>query len=75
MTATFGAAANALDANDGMIDSANGVEADLGIADHVVADDGNHLVLGAPPERACADERQLALTHNRAVVANGTVHR
>ncbi|MYH50367.1 MAG: hypothetical protein F4023_14505 [Acidobacteria bacterium] len=69
MTATFGAAANALDANDGMIESANGVEADLGIADHVVADDGNHLVLGAPPERACADERQLALTHNRAVVS------
>ena len=61
--------ADALDASDATIESANGVEADLSIGDHVVADNGNQLVLGAPPQQACADERELALTHNRAVVS------
>ncbi|MXZ60010.1 MAG: hypothetical protein F4Z12_04010 [Acidobacteria bacterium] len=61
--------ADALDASDGTVESANGVEADVSIGDHAVSDDGNHLVLGAPPESACADERRLALTHNRAVVS------
>lgn len=61
--------ADALDARDGTIEGANGLEADLDLGDHVVADDGNQLVLGAPPQQACADERELALTHNRAVVS------
>ena len=61
--------ADALDAEDGSIQNTDGVEVNLDIGDHVIADDGNHLVLGAPPERACADERELALTHNRAVVS------
>ena len=59
---------DALDASGGTIESANGVEADLGIGDHVITDDGNHLVLGSPPEAACADQRELALTHTRIVV-------
>ena len=61
--------ADALDAGDGTIQSANGVAADLNIGNHAVADDGNQLVLGAPPQQACADERERALTHNRAVVS------
>ncbi|MYD93249.1 MAG: hypothetical protein F4Y02_06070 [Chloroflexi bacterium] len=60
--------ADALDAGDGTIESAGGVEADLDIGDHVIADDRNHLVLGSPPEAACAGQRELALTHTPIVV-------
>ena len=60
--------ADALDASSGTIRNANGVDADLDIGDHAIAEDGDHLVLGAPPERECADEGSLALTHTRVVV-------
>ena len=61
--------ADALDAGDGSIRNTDGVDANLDVADHVIADNGNQLVLGAPPQQACTDERELALTHNRAVVS------
>ena len=61
--------ADALDAGGGTIESANGVEADLSIGDHTISDDGDHLVLGSPPEAACADQRELALTHTPIVVS------
>ncbi len=60
---------DALDASEGAIQSANGVEADLDIGDHGIADDANHLVLGSPPQQACADQRELALTHTPIVVS------
>lgn len=60
---------DALDASDGMIESANGVQANLSIGDQAIADDGNHLVLGSPPEAACADQRELAMTHTPIVVS------
>lgn len=65
--------ADALDAGDGSIRNATGVEADLDLGEHAIADDGNHLVLGAPPERACGDERSLALRHDRQFGHHGLV--
>lgn len=61
--------ADALDAGDGAIQNPSGVEADLDLGDHAIADDGGQRVLGAPPERGCADERSLALTHTPSVVS------
>ena len=61
--------ADALDPSDGTIQNGNGVDADLNIGDHAIADDGNHLVLGTPPEQACTDQRELALTHTPIVVS------
>ena len=60
--------ADALDAAGGAIRNVDGVEADLDIGTHAIANAGDHLVLGAPPERACQDERSLALTHTPRVV-------
>lgn len=60
--------ANALDAGDGAILNADGIEADLDIADHAIADEGNQLVLGAPPERVCGQERSIALRATPTVV-------
>ena len=53
--------ADALFLDDGEIRNRNGVEADLNIGPSAIPDDGGHLVLGAPPARACGDERSLAL--------------
>lgn len=64
--------ATALDAKDGAIQSTNGVDADLGLAEHAIADDGKHLVLGTPPERACGGERAVALRATPTVVDEWT---
>ena len=58
---------DALDAGEGAIRNADGVEADLDIGDHAIADDDANLVLGAPPQ-GCTDQRALALTHTPRVV-------
>ena len=60
--------ADALHVGDGAIRSADGVEADVNIGDHAIADDGHHPVLGAPPERACGQERSTALRATPTVV-------
>ena len=60
--------ADALDVADGAIRNADRVEANLDIGDHAIADHGDHLVLGAPPERQCANERSLARAHTPRVV-------
>lgn len=60
--------ADALDADDGTIQSGMGVKADLDIGNHAILEDGDHRVLGAPPERPCTDERSLALRYSRKVV-------
>ena len=65
-------AAAALAVQDGEIKGTNGVEADLDIAGHAIADDGDHLVLGAPPERVCGDERSVALRATPTVVDEWT---
>ena len=65
--------ADALDAEDGAILSGIGVEADLDIGDHTILDDEDHLVLGAPPERSCTDERSLALGHDAQWTNHGLV--
>ena len=69
--------ADALDASNGTIRNANGVDANVDVGDHAIADEGEHLVLGAPPEQVCTNERSLALRHTRVVVRewNGTPFR
>ena len=65
--------AGALDADDGTIQSGIGVDADLDISDHAIADDGDHPVLGAPPDWACEDQRRLALGHDAQWTKSGLV--
>lgn len=65
--------AGALDADDGTIQSGIGVGADLDIGDHAIADDGDHPVLGAPPDWACEDQRRLALGHDAQWTKSGLV--
>lgn len=60
--------ADALDASGGAIRNTNGVDADLGIGDHAIADDGDHLVLGGATTQACGDQRSLARQHTGVVV-------
>ena len=69
--------AGALDPVDGAIRNMSGVEADIGIDDHAIADDDGHLVLGAPPDRACEGERSLALRYAPNLVGewDGTPYR
>ena len=59
---------DALDAADGAIRNAGGVDADPDIGEHVIANDADQRVLGAPPERACGDERAIALRATPTVV-------
>lgn len=68
---------DALDVSDGTIRMDNGLDADVDIGDHAIVDDGDQLVLGAPPERSCTDERSLASRYSRKVVRewNGTPFR
>ena len=65
--------ADALDAGDGTIRNASGIDADLDIGDHTIADDGKALVLGAPPAHACTNERSLALGHDAQWTRRGLV--
>ena len=61
--------ADALDLGGGAIENAGGVEADVGIGEHAITDDDRHLVLGAPPERECGEERSLARRFSASVVS------
>ena len=62
----------ALDAGDGAIRNAAGVEADLDLGDHAISDDDAHPVRGSPPE-GCGDQRSLALQHNAQFGPGGLV--
>ena len=59
--------ADALDLNGGTIRSAGGLDADLDLGSHAVENDPLHLVVGAPPQQECTDERERALTFSRFV--------
>ncbi len=63
---------DALDAGDGTIRNAAGVEADLDIGDHAIADAAAHRVLG-PPAEGCGDQRSLALGHEAQFGNHGIV--
>ena len=65
---------DAVEVGDGLIRNAGGVEADTNLGPNAIANDGGHLVLGAPPERTCGDERAIALRATPTVVNewNGT---
>ena len=55
---------DALSTEDGSIRNHDGVEADLDLGDHAIADNDAHLVLGLPSPRTCGSERSLALGHD-----------
>ena len=60
--------ADAVDVGDGAIRNEAGVEADINLGPNAIANDSDHLVLGAPPVRACGDERAIALRATPTVV-------
>ena len=64
---------DALSVGDGSIRGQNGVEADLDLGDHAIADDDAHLVLGSPLALTCGDQRSLALRHDAQFGRNGMV--
>ena len=64
----IGIGADALEVRSGAIRNADGVEAELDIGSHAIADDGDHPVLGSPPARACGQERSIALRATPTVV-------
>ncbi len=64
---------DALGTEHGSIRNRNGVDVDLDLGDHAIADDDAHLVLGSPPARTCGNERSLALGHDAQFGRNGMV--
>ena len=65
--------ADALDVDDGTIQSGIGVDANLDIGDHAIADDADHPVLGSPPDWVCDGQRRLALGHDAQWTKSGLV--